>query len=99
MAEEDNNGTLWKWEFVPWERDSPIVHGNKSRKEIEDLVKNLDERRSVNQLAEILRQENISAKMLMDQKQRKKYVDHIRREYIVNKTTAEKLLDEAIAHL
>jgi hypothetical protein len=99
MAEDDNNGTLWKWEFVPWEPDSPIVHGNKSRKQIEDLVKNLDERRSVNQLAEILRQENIRDKMLIDQEQRKKYVDQIRREYIVNKTTAEKLLDEAIAHL
>jgi hypothetical protein len=99
MAEEDNNTTLWKWEFVPWEADSPIVYGKKSRKQIEDLVKNLDERATVNHIVNTLRQENISDKMLMkDQKLRKQYVDHIRREYIVNKTTAEKFLDEAIAH-
>ena len=99
MAEEDNNTTLWKWEYVPWEADSPIVYGNKSRKQIEDLVKNLDERATVNHIANILRQENISDKMLMDQKLRKQYVDHIRREYIVNKTTAEKFLNEAVAQL
>ena len=99
MAEEDNNTTLWKWEFVPWEADSPIVYGKKSRKQIEDLVKNLDERATVNHIVNTLRQENISDKMLMkDQKLRKQYVDHIRREYIVNKTTAEKFLEEAIAH-
>ena len=99
MAEEDNNTTLWKWEFVPWEADSPIVYGKKSRKQIEDLVKNLDERATVNHIVNTLRQENISDKMLMkDQKLQKQYVDHIRREYIVNKTTAEKFLDEAIAH-
>jgi hypothetical protein len=99
MAEEDNNTTLWKWEFVPWEANSPIVYGKKSRKQIEDLVKNLDERATVNHIVNTLRQENISDKMLMkDQKLRKQYVDHIRREYIVNKTTAEKFLDEAIAH-
>ncbi len=99
MAEEDNNTTLWKWEFVPWEADSPIVYGNKSRKQIEDLVKNLDETVTVNHIVNILRQENISHKILMDQKLRKQYVDHIRREYIVNKTTAEKFLNEAITHL
>ena len=99
MAEEDNNTTLWKWEFVPWEADSPIVYGKKSRKQIEDLVKNLDEGATVNHIVNTLRHENISDKMLMkDQKLRKQYVDHIRREYIVNKTTAEKFLDEAIAH-
>ena len=28
LGEEDNNGSsLWKWEFVPWESNSPIVHG------------------------------------------------------------------------
>ena len=99
MAEEDNNTTLWKWEFVPWEADSPIVYGKKSRKQIEDLVKNLDERATVNHIVNTLRQENINDKMLMkDQKLQKQYVDHIRREYIVNKTTAEKFLDKAIAH-
>jgi hypothetical protein len=99
MAEEDNNTTLWKWEYVPWEADSPIVYGKKSRKQIEDLVKNLDEKATVNHIVNTLRQENISDKMLMkDQTLRKQYVDQIRREYIVNKTTAEKFLDEAIAH-
>jgi hypothetical protein len=99
MAEEDNNGTLWKWEFVPWESGSPIVHGNKSRKQIEDLVKNLDEVQTVNRIEDILRQENISDHLLRtDEKLRKQYVDHIRREYIVNKTTAEKLLNKAISH-
>ena len=84
---------------MPWEADSPIMYGNKSRKQIEDLVKNLDERTTVNHIVNILRQENISDnKMLRDQKLRKQYVDHIRREYIVNKTTAEKFLNEAIAH-
>jgi hypothetical protein len=99
MAEEDNNTTLWKWEYVPWEADSPIVYGKKSRKQIEDLVKNLDEKATVNHIVNTLRQENISDKMLMkDQTLRKQHVDQIRREYIVNKTTAEKFLDEAIAH-
>ena len=99
MAEQDNNGSLWKWEFVPWETDSPIVHGNKSREQIEELVKNLDENKTVNRIANIMRQQNIRDKMLTYQKLRKQYVDDIRREYIVNKSTAEKLLTEAIAHL
>ena len=100
LGEEDNNGTLWKWEYDACAHDSPIVHGNKSRKEIEDLVKNLDENEAIRNTADLLRQENISSKMLMtDQELRKKWVDHIRREYIVNKTTAEKLLTETIRSL
>ena len=99
LGEEDNNGTLWKWEFVPWEHDSPIVHGSKSRKEIEKLVKKLDEKETVKKIVNNLRQENVTEEGLRDEKERKQQVDHIRREYIVNKTTAERLLYKAIAHL
>jgi len=35
MAEHDNNHRLWKWEYVPWEKDSAVVYGNKSRSQIE----------------------------------------------------------------
>lgn len=99
LGEDDNNGTLWKWEFVPWEHDSPIVHGNKSRKDIEELVKNLDEKETTKKIVNNLRQQNITEEGLRDEKERKQQVDHIRREYIVNKTTAERLLHKAIAQL
>ncbi len=99
IAELDNNQTLWKWEFVSWKPDSPIVYGNKSRKDIEELVKNLDEKETVNKIAYQLRQQNITKKKLMDEKERKQYVDHIRREYIINKTAAERFLDKAISQL
>ena len=36
MAEYDNNHTHWKWEYVAWEKDSPIKYGNKSRKQLDD---------------------------------------------------------------
>jgi hypothetical protein len=99
LGELDNNQTLWKWEFVSWKPDSPIVYGNKSRKDIEELVKNLDEKETVNKIVYLLRQENITRERLKDEKERKQYVDHIRREYIVNKTTAERFLDKAISQL
>jgi hypothetical protein len=99
IAELDNNQTLWKWEFVSWKPDSPIVYGNKSRKDIEELVKNLDEKETVNKIVYLLRQQNITRERLKDEKERKQYVDHIRREYIINKTTAERLLDKAILQL
>jgi hypothetical protein len=35
MAEVDNNHSLWKWEYVPWENNAPIVFGKKSRSEID----------------------------------------------------------------
>jgi hypothetical protein len=35
MAEYDTNHTIWKWEYVCWEKDSPVVFGNKSRAEID----------------------------------------------------------------
>jgi len=99
LGEEDNNRTLWKWEFVPWKPDSPIVHGNKSRKDIEELVKNLDEKETVNMIMYYLRQQNVTEKTSIGEKEKKQYVDHIRREYIVNKTTAERILDKAILQL
>jgi hypothetical protein len=34
MAEYDTNHAIWKWEYVCWEKDSPVVFGNKSREEI-----------------------------------------------------------------
>jgi hypothetical protein len=99
IAELDNNQTLWKWEFVAWKPDSPIVYGNKSRKDIEELVKNLDEEETVDKVVYHLRQQNIHEKRLIGEKERKQYVDHIRREYIVNKTTAERILSKAISQL
>ena len=36
MAEKDNNGTLWKWEYQPFEEKSPVVYGTKSRKKIDN---------------------------------------------------------------
>lgn len=35
MAEYDTNHAIWKWEYVCWENDSPVVFGNKSREEID----------------------------------------------------------------
>ena len=99
LGEEDNNGALWKWEFVPWEHDSPIVHGNKSRKDIEELVKNLDEKETVQKIANGLRHQNVTEERLREEKERKQWVDHVRREYIVNKITAERILYKAIAQL
>lgn len=35
MAEHDTNDTIWKWEYVCWEKDSPVVFGKKSREKID----------------------------------------------------------------
>lgn len=35
MAEKDNNNMLWKWEYQPFDDESPITYGKKSRKKIE----------------------------------------------------------------
>ena len=35
MAEKDNNDTLWKWEYRPFDEKSPVVFGTKSREEID----------------------------------------------------------------
>jgi hypothetical protein len=29
------NHEIWKWEYTCWEKDSPVVFGNKSREEID----------------------------------------------------------------
>ncbi len=39
MAEYDNNTKLWKWEYLAWEEDTPIIYGDKSRREIEKSFK------------------------------------------------------------
>ena len=39
MAEHDTNHNIWKWEYVGWKKRSPIVFGNKSRKQIEQSFK------------------------------------------------------------
>jgi hypothetical protein len=41
MAEYDNNHRLWKWEYVPWVKKSPIKFGNMSRKELDSRFTNL----------------------------------------------------------
>ena len=35
MAEYDNNPILWKWEYIPWISNAPVVLGRKSREEID----------------------------------------------------------------
>lgn len=39
LAHRDNNHNLWKWEYVPWETNTPIITGEKSRKKVEDEIK------------------------------------------------------------
>jgi hypothetical protein len=34
LAGHDANRRLWKWEYIPWLKDAPIVFGNKTREEI-----------------------------------------------------------------
>ncbi len=41
MAEFDCNHEMWKWEYIPWLKDSPVRLGHKSRKEIERSFKSL----------------------------------------------------------
>ena len=35
MAEHDTNHKLWKWEYIAWKKNSPIVYGEKSRQQID----------------------------------------------------------------
>jgi hypothetical protein len=35
MAEYDANHSLWKWEYIPWLKNSPIESGDKNRSQIE----------------------------------------------------------------
>lgn len=36
MAEYDTNRHLWKWEYVPWLDNSPVMLGNKSLREVDE---------------------------------------------------------------
>lgn len=44
MAEDDNNRRLWKWEYIPWVKDAPIIFGDKSRKDIDKNYKTFIQR-------------------------------------------------------
>jgi hypothetical protein len=44
MAESDNNHEIWKWEYIPFLNDSPVIFGTKSRKQIESIFKPLTHR-------------------------------------------------------
>lgn len=44
MAENDNNHEIWRWEYIPFVNDSPVVFGTKSRKEIDSIYKPLKQR-------------------------------------------------------
>jgi hypothetical protein len=35
MSEHDNNHDIWKWEYIPWVKKSPLKFGFKSRKDID----------------------------------------------------------------
>jgi hypothetical protein len=37
MAEHDNNPSLWKWEYIPWDDRAPLAIGTKSRKQIDEF--------------------------------------------------------------
>ncbi|MCL4436827.1 MAG: hypothetical protein M1387_08965 [Thaumarchaeota archaeon] len=39
MAEMDNNGRMWKWEYVPWLDKAPVKLGAMTRKEIEPTLR------------------------------------------------------------
>jgi hypothetical protein len=44
MAENDNNPSLWKWEYQPFEEKSPVIYGTKSRKEIDNEFRSVFDR-------------------------------------------------------
>ena len=39
MAEHDTNHELWKWEYIPWQKDGGVEFHNKSRKKIDESFK------------------------------------------------------------
>jgi hypothetical protein len=43
MAEKDNNHDLWKWEYVPFVKDSPIEFGTLGRKCLEEEIRKVSE--------------------------------------------------------
>jgi hypothetical protein len=44
MAEMDNNPTLWKWEYQPFEEKSPVIFGTKSREQINNQFTSIIEK-------------------------------------------------------
>jgi hypothetical protein len=36
LAEHDSNNTLWKWEYIPWLDNSPVLFGERNRTYLED---------------------------------------------------------------
>ena len=99
MAEHDNNKNLWKWEYCGWENDSPIVLGNKSREEIDDILKNYSKEKIVEDTKLLLANDNISVDQTDDPIIVKKYECHIRREYLINKYLAQEILNNAFTAL
>jgi hypothetical protein len=39
MAEHDTNHELWKWEYIPWQKDGGVEFHNKSREKIDESFK------------------------------------------------------------
>ena len=39
MSFHDTNHRIWKWEYTPWEDNSPVIFGEKSREEIESAIR------------------------------------------------------------
>lgn len=35
MSFHDTNHKIWKWEYIPWEKDSAVIYGEKPRSEID----------------------------------------------------------------
>lgn len=98
MAEYDNNARLWKWEYLAWEKeDSPIVFGKKNRVEIENKLKKIDRRLIAKDLASKIRSENLLAQNREEMK--RKYSYYVRTEFLVNKTLADQLVDEALYNI
>jgi hypothetical protein len=50
LAPHDNNHDMWKWEYIPWSKDIPIVLGKKSREEVEKNQKLKQRKKILNQL-------------------------------------------------
>jgi hypothetical protein len=39
LAGHDTNRRIWKWEYIPWLKDAPIIYGKKTREEINSEFK------------------------------------------------------------
>ena len=38
MSFHDTNHRIWKWEYIPWEKDSAIINGQKSRSQVDSFL-------------------------------------------------------------